>query len=73
VTPPSITTLARTHSRTDLRVPDVEDSGVGGPDHFHAAPDVLPVEHDVLAAPTDDVLVEAAYFEEVRPAQKQSA
>lgn len=49
-------------------MPNVEDSRIRRPDDFHAAPDVLPVEHHVLAAPAYDVLVEAADLQEVGPA-----
>lgn len=55
---------------TDLRVPDVEDAGVGGADHLHVAAHVLAVQHNVLAAPADDLFVEPSDAQEVRPETK---
>jgi hypothetical protein len=43
-------------------MPDVEDAGVGGSYYFHVTPDVLPVQHDIFSAPTNDFFVETAHL-----------
>lgn len=53
-------------SYANLWMPYVEDPRIGGAHDFDVAPDVLSIEGDILAAPSDDVLVEAADPEEVR-------
>lgn len=51
-------------------MPNVEYARIGGAYHLHAASYVLSVEHHVFAAPADDVLIEAADFQEVRAEKK---
>lgn len=47
-------------------MPDVENARVGGADDLDVTLDVLAVEGHVFTAPTDDVLVEATYPQEIR-------
>jgi len=45
----------------------MEDSRIGGPDDFDLGADILSVEHHILAAPSNDLLlIEAPYLQEVR-------
>lgn len=51
-----------------LRVPDVEDARVGGPDDLETAPDVLAVQEHILQSPARHLVLEPSHSQEVRPA-----
>lgn len=56
---------------SDLWMPDVKYSWIRGTHDFNATPHVLPVKRDVLATPTDHVVVEASNPEKVGPSTKK--
>ena len=49
-----------------LRMPYVENTRISASHNLHLTTNVLPIEHYVFPSPTNDVLVESSYFQEVR-------
>lgn len=67
MTPPTLRVGRHGRWWVYLGVPDVEDTGVGGPDDLETAPDVLAVQEHILQSPARHLVLEPSHSQEVRP------